>query len=173
MSNLILAKDGDLSALQRPFEQAAALDKAAEKLKQRVRWADLNGVLQRVLNPVFGRIAQLTTLFAGMGASLTETDISVAAMNELLIEKGIYTAEEFNAKEADMTKRYTEATSPAQEGAEAAAHGQTTERLVEPMGATTEAERCVPSAACRCTTPCGETHRAAESEVAPRRLVEG
>lgn len=101
-----------------------AQDQAHKRLNTPVLWGEVPKLLSRVGEAHFRAVA-------GVATGLTRTDLSVAAIVDLLVEKGVFTHDEFNEREAEMTRRFTETRSPMQEQAESLAEGQTVERLVE------------------------------------------
>jgi len=121
-------------------------EQMAKRLNSPVLYRDLPKQLAAANEPVRRMVSAIAT-------NLTRTDLSVAAFVELLIEKGVFTQDEFNNKEVEVTQRFAEAMSLAQEQAQEEAGDKKVERLVEPVGVLTEAP---------------------ESESVPRsRLVEG
>lgn len=156
-----MAVDPRHQQLVAPFAAAAHARAVEEKMNQKVTYRALGPLLNKLLAPFAGNVA----------AQQQRLDISLLAIVELLVEKGVLTVDDFNAKEESIMQKLRETpVSPAQQEAqENAPAGAAVERLTEPMG-----EHAPSCANCYNTHPaqCTGTCEVAEESVV-RRVVEG
>lgn len=136
--------DSRHQALVAPFAAAAMAQEVEKQMERNVKYKDIPAIMTRVLSPTHSMIAKVAN-------AQTRSDLSLLALAELLMAKGIITQEEYEAQEAVVTQRFVAERNAAQEAAQSPAQREAQElagekpvvRLTEPVGETAPAEESI------------------------------